>query len=146
MSRRKRLIRYENSDMMTSKWKLFEYTSPNGRRAIADWRKGLPIGPPRAYLDTFLRDIAKQDEWESPAFEALSGELRGLWELRWKCGKLPHRIFGYVLADHQFVMLIGCTHRESYDPQNALETALIRWRQIQNNEASYDEYQLIVGR
>src|SRR6202030_480635 len=119
--------------------------SPSGRRAIADWRKGLPVGAPRAYLDTFLRDMAKQDLWESPAFEPLYRELRGLAELRWKCGKLPHRIIGYVLADHQFLMLIGCTHRESYDPQNALETALIRWKQIQDNEASYDEYRLIVS-
>lgn len=127
------------------KWTLFQYVSSNGRKAIADWRKGLPAGPPRAYLDTFLRDIVKQDVWDSPSFEPLHRELQGLWELRWKCGKLPYRIIGYVPADHQFLMLIGCTHRESYDPQNAPKTASIRWAQIRNNEAFYDEYQLIVS-
>jgi hypothetical protein len=131
---------------MIAQWRLYQYVSANGRRAIADWRKALPVGAPRAYLDTFLRDMAKKDEWDPPDFEPLHGEQRGLTELRWKCGKLPHRIIGYVLAEHCYLMLIGCTHRESYDPQNALETALLRRKQIQNNEASYDEYQLVVGR
>lgn len=145
MSSRKRLQTYEISDMVT-KWRLYQYVSPNGRKAIADWRKSLPMGPPRADLDTFLRDMVKQDVWSSPSFEPLQREQRGLWELRWKCNRLPYRIVGYLPADHEFLMLIGCTHRESYDPQDALETALLRWKQIQNNEAFYDGYQLIVGR
>jgi hypothetical protein len=127
------------------KWRLFQYVSPSGRRAIADWRKALPIGRERAYLDTFLRDMAKKDTWESPDFEPMHGEQRGLTELRWRCGRLPHRIIGYALAECQYLMLIGCTHRESYDPPNALETALIRRKQIQDGEATYDEYQLIVS-
>jgi hypothetical protein len=130
---------------MIAKWRLFQYVSSNGRKAITDWRKALPAGPPRADMDTFLRDMVKQDAWDSPSFEPLSRELLGLWELRWKCGKLPYRIIGYSPADHQFLMLMGCTHRESYDPQNALETAVRRWEQIRGNEASYDEYQLIVS-
>ena len=136
---------YEISDTL-QKWRLFEYVSPNGRQAIADWRKGLPVGQPRAYLDIFLRDMVKRDVWEPPDFEALHGKQQGLWELRWKCGKLPHRIVGYTLTEHQFLMLIGCTHRESYDPQDALNTALVRKTQIQDEKASYDEYKLITGR
>jgi hypothetical protein len=130
---------------MIQKWRLFQYVSPNGRKAIDDWRKALPIGPPRAYLDIFLRDMSKKEIWEPPDFEPLHGPQRGLMELRWKCGKLPHRLVGYVLADHQYVMLIGCTHRESYDPHDALETAVSRHKQIQEREARYAEYQLVLG-
>jgi hypothetical protein len=117
-----------------------------GRRAIADWRRSLPVGHPQAFMDTFLRDMVKQEVWKPPELEPLHGEQRGLTELRWKCGKLPHRIVGYVLAEHQYLMLIGCTHREAYDPPQALDTALVRWKQIQNREASIDEYQLILSR
>lgn len=131
---------------MLQKWRLYQYVSPTGRKAIDDWRKGLPIGEPRADLDTFLRDMVKRDRWEPPDLEPLHGAQRGLTELRWKSGKLPHRIFGYQHGEHQYLMLIGCTHREAYDPPDALETVLVRRRQIQNNEAFIDEYKLILSR
>lgn len=126
-------------------WQLFQYVSPNGRHAIDDWRKSIPIGH-RAYLDTFLRTMVTREVWEPPDLEPLRGKQSGLTELRWKCGKLPYRIIGYRLAIHQYVMLIGCTHRESYDPQHALETAVLRRTQIENQEVSYREYQLILSR
>jgi hypothetical protein len=137
---------YPNFRIMIKKWRLYEYVSPNGRRAIYDWRRSLPIGDPRADLDTFLRDMVKIDIWEPPQLEALHGAQQGLTELRWKSGRLPHRILGYQPGDHEYLMLIGCTHRESYDPQGALETVLVRRRQIQEHEASIDEYQLILNR
>jgi hypothetical protein len=131
---------------MLAKWRLYQYVSLNGRKAIDDWRKTLPVGPPRADMDTFLRDMVKIEKWEPPELELLHGEQAGLTELRWKSGKLPHRIFGYQVGDHEYLMLIGCTHRETYNPPGALETVLVRRRQIQNNEASIDEYQLVLNR
>jgi hypothetical protein len=129
------------------KWKLYQYVSQNGRRAIDDWRRSLPIGQPRADLDTFLRDMVKKDKWEPPDIEALHGGLyQGLTELRWRSGRLPHRIFGCELGDHEYLMLIGCTHRDTYDPPGALDTVLVRRRQIQDNEACFDEYRLILNR
>ncbi len=142
----KKCLQYPIFRIMIRKWRLYQYVSPAGRRAIDDWRKSLPIGPPRADMDTFLRDMVKRDLWEPPDLEPLRGTLHGLTELRWKSGKLPHRIFGYQPGDHEYLMLIGCTHRETYDPPGALETVLVRRRQIQDHEASIDEYRLILNR
>lgn len=136
---------YEKSDTLI-KWKLYQYVSPAGRKAIDDWRKDLPVGAPRADMDTFLRDMVKRDKWEPPDLEPLHGRLAGLTELRWKSGRLPHRIFGYRIADHEYVMLIGCTHKGSYDPPSAEETVLDRRDKIRNHEAGFDEYRLILGR
>lgn len=139
------LTTYEKSDSIR-KWGLYQYISPNGRGAIDDWRKSLPIGNPRADLDTFLRDMVKKDKWEPPDITALQGEpYRELTELRWRSGRVPHRIFGYELRDHEYGMLIGCTHRNTYDPPGAWETLLVRKKQIQNNEASFGEYKLILN-
>src|SRR5689334_12772475 len=115
------------------KWTLFQYVSVSGRAAIEDWRKSIPIGH-RAFLDTFLRNMVKREKLGPPELEPLHGRQSGLTELRWRCGKLPYRIIGYAVSSDQYLMLIGCTHRESYDPQNALETALVRQKQIQNRE------------
>lgn len=138
--------RYENSDIIP-KWRLYQYVSPVGRLAIVDWRKSLPIGQPRADLDTFLRDMAKKAIWEPPDIEPLHGApYQGLSELRWKSGRLPHRIFGYQPAPNEYVMLIGCTHRGTYDPPNVFDTVIVRRRQIQNREASIAKYELILNR
>ena len=121
--------------------------SPNGRLAITDWRKCLPIGGPRADLDTFLRNMARKEKWESPDIESLKGEpYKGLTELRWRSGRLPHRIFGYELEEHHYLMLVGCTHKDTYDPPGAWDSLLVRRKQIQNQEATYIEYSLIANR
>ena len=133
---------YEKSDIIF-KWRLVQYRSPNGRLAITDWRKTLPIGTPRADLDTFLRDMAKRDKWDYPVIDNLRGEpYKGFTELRWKSCKVQHRIFGYELGAYEYLMLVGCTHKENYDPPGALETLIDRYKQIQRGEASYVEYQL----
>src|ERR1700722_13765601 len=113
---------------MLTKWRLFQFVSPNGKRVFEVGRRSLPVAPPRADMDTFLRDMVKLPEWAPPDLEPLHGEQAGLTELRWKSGKLPHRIFGYQLEKHEYLMLIGCTHRETYDPPGALETVLVRRR------------------
>jgi hypothetical protein len=131
--------------MIPFRWLLLQYQSGNGRKAIEDWRKGLPVGLPRADLDTFLRQIAKKDKWEYPDIDGLKGKkYRGLSELRWKSGNVPHRIIGYTQADHLFVMLIGCTHnKKKYDPTDALDTAAKRKKKIEDGEAGTCEYKLI---
>src|SRR5580700_10280212 len=92
-------------------WSLVEYVSPSGRPAIADWRKSLPKGAPRADMDTFFKLMAKARRWEPPDIDTLKGaRYQGMTELRWKSGRKPHRIFGYRSADFEYTMLVGCTH------------------------------------
>lgn len=104
------------------------------------------MGQPRADLDTFLRDMSKKESWEPPDIAALQGDAhRGLTELRWKSGRVPHRIFGYELKEHEYVMLIGCTHKDTYDPPGVFDTVVARRQQIQTIEACFDEYKLILN-
>jgi hypothetical protein len=145
---------YEKADNVVQwKWDLKQYESQNGRKAIDDWRRNLPQGPFRAALDTFLRTMAKIDEWKPPHIKALQGkENAGLSELRWTSGKIEHRIIGHRLDDtkadtHQYLMLIGCTHKQrNYIPPEALESARTRRSEIQQGVAAISEYHLIADR
>lgn len=96
-------------------------------------------------MDTFLRILARKNEWEFPDIDSLKGKkYQGLSELRWKSEGVPHRLFGYTIADHQYLLLIGCTHNaKKYDPPDAMETARKRREQINNHEATFVEYRLI---
>lgn len=139
---------YEKSDSLI-KWRFFQYVSPNGRKAIEDWRKSLPVGAPKADLDVFLFNLAKKESWEYPDIDSIKGERRrGLTELRWKSGRVPHRLIGYEIGDHEYLLLIGCTHgdKNKYDPTECLDTAADRRDKIAKGEASYCEYPLISNR
>ena len=132
---------------MRMKWRLFQYQSPTGRRAIDDWRRRLPIGEPQASLDLFLNNMVKIDQWKVPDdLKQLKGRGAGLTELRWNVGRVPYRIIGYQSGDHEYVMLIGCTHNANkYNPPNAIETARARKEAIQKGVASRVEYQLLTS-
>ena len=131
--------------MISLKWKLFQYQSGSGRKAIDDWRKDIPVGLPRADLDNFLKIVAKKDKWEYPDLDSLqSKKYQGLSELRWRSGNVPYRIIGYSQADHEYVMLIGCTHNnKKYTPPDALGTAVKRRDKINSGEATICEYTLL---
>ena len=133
---------------MMARWKLNQYVSPSGRKSIDDRRKDLPVGAPRADMDVFLKFMVKALEWEYPDIDSLKGDrFAGLTELRWKSGRVPHRIFGYKTGDFEYLMLIGCTHNgKKYSPVDAMETARTRKIQIENGEASTCEYRLITDR
>lgn len=148
-----RLVIYEKNDTVVPfKWALWQYESQNGRKAIADWRRNMPHGPSRARLDVFLTMLSKLAVWTPPHIKALTGANTGLTELRWTAAKTEHRIIGYRIADaddgkHQYVMLIGCTHKQkNYIPPNALETGRARRAEIQRGVATTIEYQLIANR
>jgi hypothetical protein len=139
---------YEKYDSLL-KWQFFQYVSVNGRKAIEDWRKSLPVGEPKAAMDLFLLFMAKKDKWEYPDIDTIKGDSRkGLTELRWKASRVPHRLIGYQIGDHQYLLLIGCTHgdKNKYDPVECLDTAADRRNKIVKGEASICEYTLITNR
>jgi putative component of toxin-antitoxin plasmid stabilization module len=129
---------------MIGRWRLNQYVSPLGREAITDWRKKLHQGSSQPDFDAFLKTVAKKENWDYPDIGPMKGVCQGLTELRWKSGRVPHRIIGYQTGDFEYLMLIGCTHNgKKYDPPNALETAARRRGEIQNKEASVSEFKLI---
>ena len=117
---------------------------PNQRKAIEDWRRGMQPQA-KSDFDTFLKNMAKQGEWHYPAIDGLKGKkYKGLSELRWISGNVQHRIIGYTLADHRYVMLIGCTHKQRrYTPTSCLDSAVERRKSIERGEATYSEYSLV---
>ena len=128
-------------------WKLTQFVSGNDRAAISDWRKSMPRGPFKATLDTFLANMVKLEQWGAPDFKPMTGNLKGLHELRWKAGRVQHRIIGRLTGEQEFLMLIGCTHKDDvYDPPSALDTALERDRKIKNQEASISEYEFLTSK
>jgi hypothetical protein len=136
---------YEKSDSLFN-WSFFQYVSPTGRKAIDDWRKSLPVGQFRADMDYFLKQLAKKTRWEYPDIDTLKGNhLKGLTELRWKSGGIPHRLFGFEIGEFQYLLLIGCTHgdKNKYDPPDARNTAATRRDNIRRGEATYAQYPLI---
>lgn len=139
------MIEFDTKKCMMARWRFVQYVSPMGREAITDWRKKLPIGAARSDMDAFLKVLAKKETWDYPDIDTLKGEpYKGITELRWKSGRVPHRIFGYKTADFEYLMLIGCTHnKKKYDPPDALETARRRRQEIDRSEASTIEYRLL---
>jgi len=131
------------------KWRLEQYVSPwpNQRTAIEDWRKRLePVA--KSDFDTFLKNMAKRAEWHYPDIDGLRGKkYRGLSELRWISGNVQHRVIGYTLSDHHYLMLIGCTHKQRrYTPTSCLDSAAERRKRVERGEACYSEYPLITDR
>jgi hypothetical protein len=123
------------------RWKLQEYVKGAGRGAITDWNKKLVPGA-QAECDAFLKLIVKIKSWELPDFKLLRG-YPGLGELRWKSGGVQFRIIGRRIGEYEFLMLIGCTHKQKrYNPADALETANHRFKEISNGQGSYNEYKL----
>jgi hypothetical protein len=122
-------------------WRFEEFTSAAKRRAISDWRRNVLSPARRAIFDTFLDRIAKMESWPTEICYPLRG-YSGMRELRWTAEKVEHRIFGYR-GSKVFVMLIGCTHKgKIYDPREAFETMVDRYRKLQTGEGGLSEYEL----
>lgn len=127
-------------------WKLRQYVSATGREAISDWRKSMPKGPFKAVMDTFLGNMVKLERWTPPRFEPMTGNLSGFHELRWKAGKIQHRLLGRVIGEREFLMLVGCTHKgDVYTPPSALETLIDRDKRIKTREATTSEYRVLTS-
>lgn len=145
---------YEKADNLldSRKWLFRQYVSPMGRKVIEDWRKDMSDASFRSDFDTFLRRLAKMESWPGGFIDSIKGKPnKRLTELRWTSGKIEHRIVGYQVEDtngrHQYLMLIGCTHKgRVYTPANALTSAVDRRTRLIAGEATSSEYQLIADR
>jgi len=117
-----------------------------GRKSIDDWRRRLPVGQPVADMDAFLKIMVKKEDWAPPDIAPLKGsKYRGLSELRWRSGNVPHRLIGYRDGERTYVLLVGCTHNaRKYDPPSALDTAARYRDELKTGEARVCEFKLTV--
>ena len=89
-----------------------------------------------------VRDLDKvpQTEWNKRQFRYLKGYKR-LAEIKWKWSDREWRGFGYFDAEGYFVLVMGCTHKESYDPPNCLDTASSRMQEALVGEWEIKNYE-----
>jgi hypothetical protein len=72
-------------------------------------------------------------DWHTKQFRFLKGNA-GLAEIKWKWSNREWRVFGYFNTAGYFVTVMGCTHKERYDPPDCLNTANRRMQEAQRGE------------
>jgi hypothetical protein len=118
-------------------WTFMDFVASNGTNHVRKWyRKELTIQQ-ESDLDELIRILGKMEAWSRDDFKWLSGNLQGLGEVRLK-NKPPIRLIGCKgRHDREIVFLIGCFHKDNrYEPPNALDTALSRKRDFEQNRGS----------
>lgn len=133
-----------NKKVISYRRQLLCFVSPAGNNKIREWYQAL--GPvEKATADEFIKNMRRKREWAMPDYRpSLRGKpgYRRLGELRWECNNVQHRLVGYF-QDEAFAIMIGCTHKQQrYNPEDALETAVRRRKQVEGGEASLHEYDL----
>lgn len=127
-------------------WTFLEFVSAGGRPQITDWYSNLPPDV-RAVFDDRLGFLAihERKDWQLPEFRMLRGKegRERISEIRWAVGGVQWRVLGFFgLAQMQYTILLGCTHKQgNYDPRDATDTAIRRKKSIERGEritAVYD--------
>jgi Phage derived protein Gp49-like (DUF891) len=113
-------------------WRIFDWTS--GANPIEEWRSGLSDDA-RGMFDGLLKDNRKIENpmnWLGYK-RHMKGKLatERIFEFKFLADKRPYRVL-CKCGEHRkhLIILIGCYHKGSYFPQNALDTAVSRSRAI----------------
>lgn len=120
-------------------WTFRAYITPAGNKDFKKWydQQGAAV---QAEFDASIEFLAPRprDQWTRPHFDQLGGAQAGLGEIRFKAEKVQYRPIGmFGPAAYEFTLLIGSSKKgSSYDPRNAMTTALTRAKQITKGEAS----------
>lgn len=108
-----------------------DYVASNGTNYIERWFKKELTEQQRSDLEELIGVLGKQERRGNSDYKQLKGKYSVLGELR-LFARPPIRLIGYMKGS-EFIFLIGCKHRESYDPIDALDTALSRKKDLENN-------------
>lgn len=116
-------------------WAFKDYVSPAGVNHIFKWYEDLSPAA-RVKFDDQLDMLAKMQTWQMPEYRPLRGApFKGLSEIRFKADKRQYRVIGFFKRNcNEYVLLIGCFHKEGYEPPNALQTAIQRKIDIESGK------------
>ena len=122
-------------------WTFFSYVSLAGNCDFEEWTKVLSVRACTA-LKTRL-DYMKDPALWKKYYETLKGDpCKGLGEIKFTAGNVQYRLVGFQRPGCEFVILIGCTHKQDvYKPRDALTTAATRMREVKNGEAKVRQYE-----
>jgi hypothetical protein len=112
---------------------LRQIVKPNGVGVISLWLAANPGALARFRVR--VRDLNRipRVDWHTKQFRFLKGNA-GLAEIKWKWSNREWRVFGYFNTAGYFVTVMGCTHKERYDPPDCLNTANRRMQEAQRGE------------
>ena len=82
----------------------------------------------RANLDARMKYLVQQPvaEWKRPMYAPLT-KSKGVGEVRFKVRRVQYRPLGFFgPARMEFTFLMFSTHREHYEPRNAIAEAITR--------------------
>lgn len=128
-------------------WKLMQYTTSGGDGVITKWLKksknydDFAKEELETVLDILI--VLKNEKlWSMPEYRRMTN-LEDIGEIRFKSrNKVQLRIFGIFLKEKlQYAMLIGAIEdNKKYDPQNTLDTALVRRGDVLNDGVELIEF------
>ena len=110
------------------------------RAAISSWLSRHPGSLARFRVR--VNDLGKiaRSEWNIKQFRYIkNGD--GLAEIKWKWSDREWRAFGYFDHEDFFLMVMGCTHKESYDPPDCLNTAKRKMQEAKRGEWGIRNYE-----
>lgn len=74
---------------------------------------------------------APRDKWVRPLFDVLSGECRGLGEVRFKANKIEHRPLGFFSPGNVFTFVFFAIEKGgSFEPKSACKVGLLNKEEI----------------
>jgi hypothetical protein len=122
-------------------WTFKDFVSPAGINQISKWREDLSPAA-KVKFDDQLVMLAKIENWQMPEYRPLRGKpFKGLSEIRFNVEKRKYRVIGLSRPiPKEYLLLIGCFHKESYEPHNALETAIRRKTEIETGIGRLEDH------
>ena len=124
------------------RWSFWDYVEGRANR-IEEWYQNDLSQEGRDAFDALLKNTAKTEnhlQWGK--FKHLQGELKreGIWQLDFKADRRQYRLLGVFRPGKTAVILLGCFHKgDRYTPENALETAVRRAKELREGRATVNE-------
>jgi hypothetical protein len=123
-------------------WRFMDFMPNPNRNAIKDWYDDLSKQAQADFV-TLISQLEVLKDWAMPEFRPLRGrKFKGLGELRFKTEKRNHRVIGFAANNTDYILLIGCFHKEAYTPRDALETAIKRKILVESGEGRMCEHKV----
>lgn len=112
-------------------WKVNYYKQNSGTQPVKEWIDNLDLKLQLKIFRAFELLEQFNINLKAPYIKPLGGKL---YELRIKDSKGIYRIIYFSYIDKQFIMLNGFVKKTSKTPQNEIELAKIRMKEVLENE------------
>lgn len=122
-----------------AEWMFCDFSTATGN-PIKDWVTGLSEDGENIFWSMLKINRRVQNPIHWTQLRYLKGEAKKhrLWELRFKADGKAYRVIGFFGQKRKTaILLIGCFHKQNvYDPPDAINTAIIRKRSLEQGEAT----------